>query len=102
MKSNISFYPMDYSDFWSRPEYLKVGYTFRNGGGEGDIVFTLLDDFDEEKYNSVRVLCHNIRTGFTYTETWNDTQYLKGAFDNGEYFHYNKKCDWLTEYYKKD
>ena len=30
---------MDHPDFWSRPQYLKTGYTFRNGGGEGDIVF---------------------------------------------------------------
>lgn len=49
--SNIKFFPMDYPDFWSRPQYLKTGYTFRNGGGEGDIVFTLLEDFDEEKCN---------------------------------------------------
>lgn len=46
--NNIKFFPMDHPDFWSRPQYLKTGYTFRNG----------------------------------------------------EYFHYNKKCDWLTEYYK--
>lgn len=43
----------------------------------------------------------NIRTGFTHTETWDDTQYLEASFCNGEYFQYNKKCDWLTEYYKK-
>ena len=98
--SNIKFFPMDHQDFWSRPQYLKTGYTFRNGGGKGDIVFTLLEDFDEEKCNDVKVLCHNIRTGFTHTETWDDTQYLEASFRNGEYFHYNKKCDWLTEYYK--
>lgn len=52
--SNIKFFPMDHPNFWSRPQYLKTGYTFRNGGGEGDIVFTLLEDFDEEKCNDVK------------------------------------------------
>lgn len=35
---------MKSKNFLDRPEFLKTGYTFRNGGGEGDFVFTLLED----------------------------------------------------------
>lgn len=102
MSNEVQFYPMNHSDFWARPRYLETGYTFRNGGGEGDMVFTLLEDFNKDECNNVRVLCHSLRTGYTHEETWDDTQYLEGSFRNGEYFHYLKECDWLTDYYKKD
>ena len=42
----VKFNPMKSKDFLDRPEFLKTCYTFRNGGGEGDFVFTLLEDFE--------------------------------------------------------
>ena len=42
----VKFNPMKSKDFLDRPEFLKTGYTFRNGGGDGDFVFTLLEDFE--------------------------------------------------------
>ncbi|WQJ52038.1 MAG: hypothetical protein [Hatfieldvirus porci] len=99
--SNIKFFPMDHPDFWSRPQYLKSGYTFRNGGGEGDMVFTLLEDYNHEKdiKGNIKVLCHSLSTNYTHIETWDDCQYLKSSFDSGEYFPYWKYCDWLKEHY---
>ena len=37
---------MKSKNFLVRPEFFKTGYTFRNGGSEGDFVFTLLEDFE--------------------------------------------------------
>ena len=42
----VKFNPMKSKDFLDRPEFLKTCYTFSNGGGEGDFVFTLLEDFE--------------------------------------------------------
>ena len=42
---------MKSKNFLDRPEFLKTGYTFRNGG-EGDFVFTLLEDFEPIKQES--------------------------------------------------
>ena len=44
--AQVKFNPMKSKNFWDRPEFLKTCYTFRNGGGEGDFVFTLLEDFE--------------------------------------------------------
>ena len=32
--AQVKFNPMKSKNFWDRPEFLKTGYTFRNGGGE--------------------------------------------------------------------
>lgn len=44
--AQVRFNPMKSKNFLDRPEFLKTGYTFRNGGDEGDFVFTLLEDFE--------------------------------------------------------
>ena len=48
----VRFNPMKSKNFLVRPEFFKTGYTFRNGGGEGDFVFTLLEDFEPIKQES--------------------------------------------------
>lgn len=97
----VKFNPMKSKNFWDRPEFLKTGYTFRNGGGEGDFVFTLLEDFDPKKniHSNIRVLCHCLSNGYTHEETWDDCEYLEGSFKNHEYFPYWQDCEWLKEYY---
>lgn len=59
----IKFNRMCDKDFWSRPQLGDAGYTFRNGGGEGDFVFTLLESFDADdcKWKKIKVICHNMK-----------------------------------------
>ena len=98
--AQVKFNPMKSKNFWDRPEFLKTGYTFRNGGGEGDFVFTLLEDFDPKNIHAnIRVLCHCLSNGYTHEETWDDCEYLDGSFKNHEYFPYWQDCEWLKEYY---
>lgn len=99
--AHVKFNPMKTKNFCDRPEFLKTGYTFRNGGGEGDFVFTLLEDFEPKKniHNNIRVLCHCLSTGYTHEETWDDCEYLEDSFENHEYFPYWENCEWLKKYY---
>lgn len=98
--TQVKFNPMKSKNFWDRPEFLKTGYTFRNGSGEGDFVFTLLEDFDPKNIHcNIRVLCHCLSNSYTHEETWDDCEYLEGSFKNHEYFPYWQDCEWLKEYY---
>ena len=98
--TQVKFNPMKSKNFWDRPEFLKTGYTFRNGGGEGDFVFTLLEDFDPKNiHGNIKVLCHCLFNGYTHEETWDDCEYLETSFKNHEYFPYWQDCEWLKEYY---
>ena len=59
----IKFNRMSDEDFWSRPQLRDAGFTFRNEGGEGDFVFTLLESFDVDdcKGKEIKVVCHNLK-----------------------------------------
>lgn len=100
--ADVKFNRMNSTDFDERPEFLKTGYTFRNEGGKGDMVFTLLDDYEPKKdrHGNIRVLCHCLSNGYTHEETWDDCEYLESSFQNREYFPYWETCEWLKEYYK--
>lgn len=99
----IKFNRMSDKDFWSRPQLGDAGYTFRNEGGEGDFVFTLLESFDADdcKGKKIKVICHNLKNNDTWEEIWNDCQYLQASFKNREYHPYWNDCSWLEEYYNK-
>lgn len=99
----IKFNRMSDEDFWSRPQLGDAGYTFRNGGGEGDFVFTLLESFDIDDYKGkkIKVICHNLKNNGTWKEIWDDCQYLQGSFKNREYHPYWDDCSWLADYYNK-
>lgn len=99
----IKFNKMSDEDFWSRPQLGDASYTFRNEGGEGDFVFTLLESFDIDDYKGkkIKVICHNLKNNGTWEEIWDDCQNLQGSFKNREYHPYWDDCSWLADYYNK-